>query len=76
MSKIELDEMDKDFLARSHSPEEWRREHEDALRRCAMYWARIEQLRALLLEARVRLPINASDVAQRIDAALRMEVKP
>lgn len=47
---IELDEMDKDFLARSHSQEEWRRELESALLRCAAYWRDIEDLRARLRE--------------------------
>ena len=69
--KIELDELDKDFLSRSHSQEEWRREHEAALLRCAAYWRDIEDLRQLLRDARMWLPPNANGVGQQIDAALR-----
>jgi hypothetical protein len=43
---IELDDLDKDFLARSHTQDEWRRECESALKRCAWYAARITELEA------------------------------
>ena len=43
---IELDDLDRDFLARSHTPDEWRRECQDALTRCAIYAARIDRLEA------------------------------
>ena len=49
---IELDDLDKDFLARSHTPEEWRRECESALLRCAAYSARIDRLEAELEKLR------------------------
>jgi len=41
---IELDDLDKDFLARSHTPDEWRRELKDALERNALYFRRILEL--------------------------------
>jgi hypothetical protein len=41
---IELDDLDKDFLARSHTPDEWRRECKDALERNALYFRRILEL--------------------------------
>jgi hypothetical protein len=41
---IELDDLDKDFLARSHTQDEWRREHKDALERNALYFRRILEL--------------------------------
>ena len=49
---IELDDWDKDFLARSHTPEEWRRECESALLRCAAYSARIDRLEAEVAQLR------------------------
>jgi hypothetical protein len=51
---IELDDWDKDFLARPHTPEEWRRECESALLRCAAYSARIDRLEAELDRVRWR----------------------
>lgn len=45
---IELDDWDKEWLARHHTPEEWRRECTSALTRCAMYSARIDRLEAEL----------------------------
>jgi hypothetical protein len=41
---IELDDLDKDFLARSHTQDEWRRELKDALERNALYFRRILEL--------------------------------
>jgi hypothetical protein len=49
---IELDDWDKDWLARSHTPAEWRRECQDALERCAMYAARIDRLEAEVAQLR------------------------
>lgn len=49
---IELDDLDKDFLARSHTPDEWRRELQDALERCAIYAARIDRLEAEVSQLR------------------------
>jgi hypothetical protein len=49
---IELDDLDKDFLARSHTPDEWRRELQDALERCAIYAARIDRLEAEVAQLR------------------------
>lgn len=44
--EIELDEWDKAWLAQQHTPDEWRRECESALKRCAWYAARITELEA------------------------------
>jgi len=52
--QIELDEWDKDFLARWHPPEEYRRELQAAMERCAAYSARIAALEAELAELRGR----------------------
>ena len=41
---IELDDWDKDWLARPHTPEEWHRECKDALERNALYFRRILEL--------------------------------
>ena len=41
---IELDDWDKDWLSRQHTPEEWRRECQDALIRNALYFRRILEL--------------------------------
>jgi len=41
---IELDEWDKDWLARPHTPEEWHRECKDALIRNALYFRRVLEL--------------------------------
>jgi hypothetical protein len=41
---IELDDLDKDFLSRSHTQDEWRRELKDALERNALYFRRILEL--------------------------------
>jgi len=49
---IELDEWDLAWLAQQHTPEEWRRECESALLRCAMYSARIDRLEAELEKLR------------------------
>jgi hypothetical protein len=49
---IELDEWDKAWLAQQHTPEEWRRECESALLRCAAYSARIDRLEAELEQLR------------------------
>ena len=73
--KIELDELDKDFLSRSHSQEEWRREHEAALLRCASYWRHIEALRRdaerLREEVRVLRLYGNKDCTAMADAALK-----
>jgi hypothetical protein len=52
VSTVELDDWDKDWLARSHTQDEWRRECKDALERCAMYAARIVRLEAELARLR------------------------
>jgi hypothetical protein len=49
---IELDEWDLAWLAQQHTPEEWRRECESALLRCAAYSARIDRLEAELAKTR------------------------
>jgi len=49
---IELDDWDKAWLAQQHTPEEWRRECESALLRCAAYSARIERLEAEVAQMR------------------------
>jgi hypothetical protein len=43
---IELDELDKEWLARPHSADEYRHEIKNALERCAMYSAKVDRLEA------------------------------
>ena len=50
--QIELDEWDKDFLARWHPAEEYQRELRAVMERCARYAARIAALEAELAELR------------------------
>ncbi len=45
---IELDELDKEWLARPHSADEYRHEIKNALERCAMYSAKVDRLEAEL----------------------------
>jgi uncharacterized small protein (DUF1192 family) len=49
---MELDEWDKEWLARPHTADEYRAEIKSALERCAMYSARIERLEAELEKVR------------------------
>jgi hypothetical protein len=42
---IELDDWDKDWLARSHSEAEYRAKVKELMERCAEYGAELEQLR-------------------------------
>jgi hypothetical protein len=49
---IELDEWDKQWLARPHTADEYKAEIKSALERCAMYSARIDRLEAELVKVR------------------------
>ncbi len=49
---MELDEWDKQWLARPHTADEYRAEIKSALERCAMYSARIDRLEAELVKVR------------------------
>ena len=42
---IELDDWDKDWLARAHSDSEYRAKCKELMERCAQYAAELEQLR-------------------------------
>jgi hypothetical protein len=44
---MELDEWDKEWLSRSHSNEEYRRQCKELMERCASYAARIEELESV-----------------------------
>ena len=49
---IELDDWDREWLARPHTETEYRAEIKSALERCAMYSARIKRLEAEVAQLR------------------------
>jgi len=49
---IELDELDKEWLSRPHSADEYRHAIKNALERCAMYSVKVDRLEAELTELR------------------------